>query len=101
MSNGHIVYQGEAKLSASYFRGIGFKMPEFSNPADTYMRILAVHFPPTDKDIRKTDFFVKEYQKQIEPGVKNEMSMLELDVPNLEAMERTQAGMWLQTKMLN
>lgn len=63
MSNGHIVYQGEAKLSAPYFRGIGFKLPEYSNPADTYMRILAVHYPPTEKDERKTDFFVKCYKE--------------------------------------
>ena len=50
MSSGHIVYQGDAALSAPYMRSIGFKMPEFSNPADTYMRILSVHFPPTEKE---------------------------------------------------
>lgn len=73
MSSGHIVYQGDAKLSAPYFRSIGFKLPEFSNPADTYMRILSVHFPPTPKDKRKTDFFVKCYNDMIHPGVMEEM----------------------------
>ena len=46
MSSGHIVYQGDAAMSAPYMKSIGFKMPEFSNPADTYMRILSVRHPP-------------------------------------------------------
>jgi len=45
MSDGHCVYQGGAHHSAKYFRKLGFKLPAFSNPADTYMRILAVNYP--------------------------------------------------------
>ena len=45
MADGHCVYQGSAKESLSYFRQIGFKMPDFCNPADIYMRILAVKYP--------------------------------------------------------
>lgn len=49
-------------------------MPEFANPADTYMRILAnKQYPPSEKDLRKTNFIVKQYQSQILPGVLDEM----------------------------
>ena len=57
MADGHCIYQGEAKKSARYFRKLAFKIPQFSNPADSYMKILSVTYPKTDKDIRKLDFF--------------------------------------------
>ena len=57
MSDGYCVYQGEAKESARYFRELGFKLPAFTNPADTYMRILAVNYPKTAKDEKKLEFF--------------------------------------------
>lgn len=56
MCDGHCVYQGEAKLSADYFRGLGFNLPTYSNPSDTYMRILALAYPLTEKDRKKVDF---------------------------------------------
>jgi len=56
MSDGYCVYQGEAKLSALYFRKIGFHLPAFSNPADHYMRILAVNYPKSEKDEKKVGF---------------------------------------------
>ena len=61
MSHGNIVYQGDAKYSARYFQKQGFKIPEYSNPADTYMRILSVKFPLTDKDEKKIEFFNANY----------------------------------------
>ena len=69
MSDGYCVYQGEAKKSAQYFRDLKFKLPTFSNPADTYMRILAVNYPKTDKDQRKLVFFNKYYQSKIKDFV--------------------------------
>lgn len=62
MSDGHCVYQGEAKRSAQYFRNIGFSLPQYSNPADTYMRILAIKYPPEERDTLKTNHFVKCYE---------------------------------------
>ena len=50
MADGFCVYQGEARQSAQYFRDIGFGLPQYSNPADTYMRILALKYPPDEKD---------------------------------------------------
>lgn len=62
MSDGYCVYQGDAKLSARYFNDIKFSLPEFTNPADTYMRILAVSFPKSAKDLRKLSFFNTQYK---------------------------------------
>jgi len=57
MSDGNCVYQGDAHESAAYFRSIGFTLSNFANPADIYMRILAVKYPKTKKDERKLQFF--------------------------------------------
>lgn len=61
MADGYCVYQGEASQSAKHFRKIGFHLPTFSNPADTFMRILAVSYPKTDKDERKLSFLNEQY----------------------------------------
>ena len=47
MADGHILYQGSAKRSTHYFSKIGYQIPSYSNPADSYMRILQVHYPKT------------------------------------------------------
>lgn len=72
MSDGFCVYQGDAKLSAQYFRDLRFHMPDFSNPADHYMRILAVSFPKNEKDTRKLEFFNQNYDKKIAPWIEKE-----------------------------
>ena len=61
MSDGHCVYQGDAKKSAQYFRGLGFNFPAFSNPADKFMKILAINYPPNEKDTRKVKYFCDKY----------------------------------------
>jgi len=94
MSDGYCVYQGEAKKSASYFRDLKFKLPTFSNPADTYMRILAVNYPKSDKDLKKLAFFNKYYNSRIKSYVQNENSILKLEVPSLKGIEKTTAGGW-------
>lgn len=45
MAEGHIVYQGDAMQSTVYFAQIGYVCPIFVNPADYYMRILAIDYP--------------------------------------------------------
>jgi hypothetical protein len=71
-------------MSATYFKELKFKLPTFSNPADTYMRILAVGFPKSEKDERKLAFFNANYDKKLKPYVENECKMLTLGEPNLE-----------------
>lgn len=81
LSDGYCAYQGEAKLSAKYFREIGFKICQFSNPADTYMRILAVDYPKKEKDERKLVFFKEQYDERIKHGVEIEKELLKLEPP--------------------
>lgn len=45
LQDGHMVYQGTAKDSASYFGSIGYQCKRTQNPADYYMRILSVNYP--------------------------------------------------------
>jgi hypothetical protein len=71
-------------MSAKYFRDLKFSLPTLSNPADTYMRILAVGFPKTAKDEEKIKYFNKNYDKKLKPFVENESKMLTLAEPNLE-----------------
>jgi ABC-type multidrug transport system ATPase subunit len=42
MADGKIVYQGLAFDAADYFSNLGFKSSRFSNPADIFMKVLAV-----------------------------------------------------------
>ncbi|CAG9314060.1 unnamed protein product [Blepharisma stoltei] len=42
MSEGNIVYQGQASESRKYFAGLGYKCPKLMNPADYFMRLLHV-----------------------------------------------------------
>ena len=96
MSDGHCVYQGEAALSAQYFRDIGFELPTYSNPADTYMRILAIKYLPndqlTEKDSKKTAHFVRCYERFIAPGVKKEKETIKLKAPNIAETQAANAG---------
>ena len=93
MSDGYCVYQGEVKVSALYFRDHKFRLPTFSNPADTYMRILAVNFPKTEKDLRKLAYFNQNYDKKIKNFVESEAKMLVLPEPNLDDLKASGVGM--------
>lgn len=42
MAQGKIIYFNKASLSERYFETIGFKVPEFSNPADYYMAMMSI-----------------------------------------------------------
>ena len=66
MADGHIVYQGEAMKSASYFTSISsdqfkFNCPKFANPADFSMRILSVNYPMSDDDTKKVEYLKEKY----------------------------------------
>ena len=50
MADGYIVYQGDAKGSVEYFKKIDRPMPQFANPADFFMKILAIKYPKKKDD---------------------------------------------------
>lgn len=53
MTEGSIVYQGDAALSMEYFSLIGFKSGKYENPADFFMKTLYLNFPKTQEDSLK------------------------------------------------
>ena len=48
LADGHLIYQGDAKISHEYFSSIGFECPMYSNPADHYMKTFAINYPKKD-----------------------------------------------------
>lgn len=69
MMDGFITYQGLAKDSVHHFAKIGLTCPLRSNPADFYMKILAVNYPkgPEDEKYikRLSDHYIKNIQSDI------------------------------------
>lgn len=51
MCDGNVVYQGDAAKSPSYFRSIKYDMPRFANPADIFMKLLAINYPKGKEDL--------------------------------------------------
>jgi hypothetical protein len=62
MADGNIVYQGDAAKSPSYFRSIKYDMPRFANPADIFMKLLAINYPKTKVDTEKIDYLKRCYR---------------------------------------
>jgi len=62
MCDGNIVYQGDAAKSPAYFRSIKYDMPRFANPADIFMKLLAINYPKTSVDLEKIDYLRRCYR---------------------------------------
>lgn len=58
MCDGNIVYQGDATESTDYFKSLGYQVRRFDNPADVFMRCLAVNYPKTQNDETKINNLV-------------------------------------------
>lgn len=67
MCDGHIVYQGVANQSPGYFGSIGFKLGQFCNPADVFMRILSINYPKGQDDDTKVKLLVQCYNSKLRP----------------------------------
>jgi ABC-type multidrug transport system ATPase subunit len=53
MCDGHIVYQGEARMSARYFKNLNYQCPIFANPSDYFMKVLTINYPKQVEDDKK------------------------------------------------
>ena len=42
LAKGKIIYYNESRLAVDYFAGIGYKCPDYSNPADYFMSIMSI-----------------------------------------------------------
>ena len=87
-------------MSAMYFKKIGFKLSTFSNPADTYMRILAVQYPKSEKDERKLAFFNECYNETMKGEVENENAMIKIPEPDLASMGSKNASFCTEVREL-
>lgn len=61
MADGHIVYQGDARDSMDHFNQFGITSSKYANPADIFMRILAVNYPKTQDDEKRVQGFIDHY----------------------------------------
>jgi hypothetical protein len=61
MADGHIVYQGNCKDSADYFRRIGYPITKYQNPADVFLKVLQVNYPKQAEDEEKIRTLLQSY----------------------------------------
>jgi len=81
MCDGNIIYQGDAKGSATYFRKIGKPVPRFANPADYFMKILAINYPKQDADEEKIKELNNQYHAFLEKAINAENNTVRLEAP--------------------
>lgn len=82
MCDGHIVYQGEASESTDYFKNLGYKVRQFDNPADVFMRCLSINYPKTEEDENKINKLVSIYEKDHKPNMLRDDEAF--DMPKLD-----------------
>lgn len=81
MSDGFIVYQGDAGESMDYFKGLKFQVPRFANPADFFMKVLSIKYPKQADDDKKLEHLTNSYRFQLEKKISTEDSLIKLDPP--------------------
>lgn len=69
MQEGHIIYQGPAKESPSYFSSIGYVIPVFSNPADYFMKKFYVPHKRTAIIEKRISILHSEYESRLLPKI--------------------------------
>ncbi|CEL98098.1 unnamed protein product [Vitrella brassicaformis CCMP3155] len=63
MAEGKIVYYGELEGAVTYFSRLGYQCPQFSNPADYIIRVLAVRSDDTVK-MAEIDNMAKQWKEK-------------------------------------
>lgn len=76
MCDGHIVYQGMATESTNYFKSMGYKVRQFDNPTDVFMRILSINYPKNEEDESKIGKLLAKYDKEQRQAVTDEDARL-------------------------
>ncbi|CDW72976.1 abc transporter family protein [Stylonychia lemnae] len=87
LSDGHIIFQGQAKLAHEYFCQIGFQCPTFQNPADYYMKTFSQSYPLNDLDQRKIDLLKQSYEIKISEAIALECEELKLLKPQFQNIQ--------------
>ena len=76
MAEGNIIYQGAASRSESYFRKCGYPLPRYKNPADSFMKILSISFPPTPEETSRFLVLIDSYNNKQLKKVNEEIKSL-------------------------
>ena len=80
MADGNIVYQGIANRAPKYFQMLGFKLGWHVNPADAFIKVVAISYPKTEEDDKKLKLLLDGYYKFQVPSIlkdNTEMSLAE------------------------
>lgn len=62
LAGGEVVYYGPANKVVEYFAGIGYQCPDFTNPADFFMKLVHIDQSSTESKEKVTEF-VNQYKK--------------------------------------
>lgn len=81
MADGYTVFQGDAAESMEYFKTLKFDVPRLCNPADYFMKVLAINYPKRKEDDDKLEKLNQAYRFSIESRVRMENQLIKLDPP--------------------
>lgn len=99
LMEGNTVYQGSAKESRHYFEKIGYKTPEYVNPADYYMEILNIRSRSnkTYEEKQRLNLFCLSYadSKLKLQDAKSNLYKENIDLPELDKAPIIYRPNWL------
>mmetsp|Transcript_9095 Transcript_9095/g.9873 ORF Transcript_9095/g.9873 Transcript_9095/m.9873 type:complete len:618 (+) Transcript_9095:211-2064(+) len=101
---GKLVYQGPTKDSTSYFQSAGFSCPEFSNPAEYYMKIMQPKLENQEKNQNQREKLWSSYDTKLAPTISSSMATLEASHKVYDVFAHhslpTHASTWTQLSVL-
>jgi hypothetical protein len=101
MTDGHIVFQGDATRSVEHFKMINRPIPRFANPADYFMKVLTVNYPKKPEDEAKVQELARHYRTLLEGSVKAEMKLVRVPLPaGWDGEDNRMADVSIQVKWL-
>lgn len=101
MTDGHIVYQGDAKKSVEHFKLINRPIPRHSNPADYFMKVLSVRYPKLPEDEANINDLARHYRTLNEGSVKAEMKIVKVpELADFDPDANLMATTWVQLTWL-
>ena len=80
LSKGKFIYQGPGKEAVDYFVSVGYKCPDFSNPADYIMDIAHTE----TQDLKKGAHLFENYDEKLGKGIIEEIELSESQSGKME-----------------
>lgn len=87
LMDGYPIYQGSAKNACDYFAKLGYQVPQYTNPADYFLKEFYVPFKKEQNDIDKLDTLVHGYEKHIKDDVMKEDQAAQYDEINEQVLK--------------